>query len=78
MPLLHLKDKAKGTAPETQESKVPPTTFKPLGSGGVDIPAVLAAASAAGVKHYFVEQDQSEGDPLDALRTSFRYLQGLS
>jgi sugar phosphate isomerase/epimerase len=78
VPLLHLKDKAKGAAPETQESKVPPTTFKPLGAGAVDIPAILAAASAAGVKHYFVEQDQSEGDPLDALRTSFRYVQGLS
>jgi sugar phosphate isomerase/epimerase len=78
VPLLHLKDKAKGTASETQESKVPPTTFKPLGSGDVDLPAVLAAASRAGVKHYFVEQDHSEGDPLDALRTSFRFLQGLS
>lgn len=77
LPLLHLKDKARGTATATEESKVPPTAFKPLGAGAVDFPAVLDAAARAGVKHYFVEQDQSEGNPVDALRTSFKYLQGL-
>ena len=48
-----------------------------VGAGAVDFPAVLAAASAAGVKHYFVEQDQSQGDPIAALRTSYRYVQGF-
>ena len=77
IPLLHLKDKAKGTPPETQESKVAPTTFTPVGSGAVDVPGVLKAAAAAKVEHYFVEQDQTEGDPIDALKKSYQYLRTL-
>jgi sugar phosphate isomerase/epimerase len=75
--LLHLKDKAKGTPPETQESKVAPTTFTPVGGGAVDFPAVLKAAAAAGVEHYFVEQDQTQGDPIAALKQSYQYLRTL-
>ncbi len=77
IPLLHLKDKAKGTPPETQESKVPPTTFTPVGAGAVDFPAVLKAAAAAGVEHYFVEQDHTQGDPIAALKQSYQYLRTL-
>ena len=77
IPLLHLKDKAKGTPPETQESKVAPTSFTPVGAGAVDFPAVLKAASAAGVEHYFVEQDHAQGDPIAALKQSFQYLRTL-
>ena len=75
--LLHLKDKAKGTPPETQESKVGPATFTPVGAGAVDVPAVLKAASAAGVEHYFVEQDHTDGDPIEALKKSYQYLRTL-
>ena len=77
IPLLHLKDKAKGTAPETQESNVAPTTFTPVGAGAVDFPAVLKAAAAAGVEHYFVEQDHTQGDPIASLRQSYQYLRTL-
>jgi len=77
VPLLHLKDKAKGTPPETQESKVPPTTFTPVGAGAVDFPAVLKAAAAAGVEHYFVEQDHAQGDPIAALKQSYQYLRTI-
>ena len=77
IPLLHLKDKAKGAPPETQESKVAPTTFTPVGAGAVDFPAVLKAAAAAGVEHYFVEQDHTQGDPIAALRQSYQYLRTL-
>ncbi len=75
--LLHLKDKAKGTPVETQESKVAPTTFTPVGAGAVDFPGVLKAAAAAGVEHYFVEQDQTQGDPIAALKQSYQYLRTL-
>jgi sugar phosphate isomerase/epimerase len=74
--LLHLKDKEKGTPVQYSES-VAKSAFKEVGSGVVDIPAVLKAAPAAGVKHYFVEQDQTPGDPLDSLRKSFEYLQSV-
>jgi len=71
--LLHLKDKAKDMPVQYSES-VPPASFKEVGSGVLDFAAILKAAPAAGVKHYFVEQDQAAGDPLDSLRKSFEYL----
>ena len=71
--LLHLKDKAKGIPAQYTET-VPKTTFMEVGSGSLDFPAILKAAPAAGVKHYFVEQDQTVGDPLDSLKKSFEYL----
>ena len=43
----------------------------------VDWPAILKAASAAGVAHYIVEQDQTPGDPVDSLRQSFGYVSKL-
>lgn len=74
VPLVHLKDKAKGV-PRHYDEKVPATAFKSVGSGSIDIPAVLSAASAAGVRHYFVEQDETPGDPIASLRKSYEYLQ---
>ena len=73
--LLHLKDKASGTAVQYNE-KVPKETFKEVGNGTVDFPAVLEAAKKAGVKNYFVEQDQTPGDPIASLRESYKYLSG--
>ena len=70
--LLHLKDKATGF-PNQYNEKVPPATFREVGNGSVDIPAVLSAADAEGVRQYFVEQDQS-GDPIISLRQSYNYL----
>ena len=73
IPLLHLKDKAKGF-PVQYNERVPPATFKEVGNGSIDIPGVLKAADKEGVKHYFVEQDQTPGDPLASLRQSYEYL----
>jgi sugar phosphate isomerase/epimerase len=71
--LVHLKDKAQGTPVQFNEN-VAHSAFKEVGSGSIDIPAVLSAANSAGVKHYFVEQDQTPGDPLASLRQSYQYL----
>jgi sugar phosphate isomerase/epimerase len=49
-----------------------------VGSGVLDWPKVLRAAAAAKVAHYFVEQDQTPGDPVDSLRQSFGYLSKLT
>ena len=75
--LLHLKDKAEGT-PVMYKESVPRTAFKEVGNGVVDWPKVLRAAAAAKVAHYFVEQDQTPGDPVDSLRQSFGYLSKLT
>ena len=74
--LLHLKDKAQGTATQYNES-VPRTAFKEVGSGTLDFRAILGAASSAGVQHYFVEQDATPGDPLASLQKSYQYLHSL-
>jgi sugar phosphate isomerase/epimerase len=71
--LVHLKDKAKGVGVQYNEN-VPHSAFKEVGSGTVDIPGVLRAADVAGVQNYFVEQDQTPGDPIASLRKSFDYL----
>ncbi len=73
--LLHLKDKSKSFTQTQYNENVPHDTFKEVGSGSIDIPAVLKAADTAGVQHYFVEQDQTPGDPIESLRKSFNYLE---
>ena len=76
VPLIHLKDKAEGT-PVMYKESVPRTAFKEVGSGVLDWPKILRAAKAAGVQHYFVEQDQTPGDPVESLRQSAAYLRKL-
>ena len=52
---LHLKDIAKGVKPGFQEE--PDSTCVPLGTGQIDWVRTLAAAVAAGVKEYYVEDE---------------------
>lgn len=77
VPLIHLKNVAPGIEKRYNEG-VPRTAFREVGDGVIDIPKVLKAAAATGVKHYFVEQDQTAGSPVEAVRKSFGYLKGLS
>ncbi|HEY3840416.1 MAG TPA: sugar phosphate isomerase/epimerase [Bryobacteraceae bacterium] len=74
--LMHIKDKAEGTPVQYNET-VPKTAFKEAGKGVLDWSKILKAAHATGVKHYFVEQDQTPGNPIDSLRTSYEYLHAL-
>jgi sugar phosphate isomerase/epimerase len=76
VPLVHLKDKAPDT-PVMYKETVARTAFKEVGHGVLPWPAVLRAAASASVEHYFVEQDQTPGDPVDSLRESFGYLSKL-
>ena len=76
--LVHLKDKDPRAATSLVESEVPRTAFVEVGSGALDFTAILAAARTAGVAHYFVEQDQTPGDPFDSLKKSRDYLSGLA
>jgi sugar phosphate isomerase/epimerase len=74
--LIHLKDKAEGT-PVMYKESVGRAAFKEVGQGVLDWPNILRAAAAAGVEHYFVEQDQTPGDPVASLRQSYEYLSKL-
>ena len=73
VPLVHLKDKEKDT-PNRFNEQVARTAFKEVGTGGFDWPKILKTASAAGVEHYFVEQDQTPGDPLASLKQSYDFI----
>lgn len=76
VPLMHLKNVAQ--VEKRYDERVPREAFKEVGNGVIDIPAVLKAAQKAGVKHFFVEQDQTPGDPLASLKLSVEYLKGLN
>jgi len=76
IPLVHLKNVTK-MAPQYNE-RVPKEAFQSVGTGVIDMVAVMKAASASGAKHYFVEQDQTPGNPLDSLKLSAEYLKKLS
>ncbi|MFN7920137.1 MAG: sugar phosphate isomerase/epimerase [Bryobacteraceae bacterium] len=77
VPLVHLKDMAKGTANRYDE-RVERTAFKEVGNGTLDFGKILKAGRAAGVVHYFVEQDQCPGNPLDSLRQSYQAVRKLA
>lgn len=76
IPLVHLKNVTK--LPVQYNERVPREAFKDVGSGVIDMAQVLKAAEKAGSKHYFVEQDQTPGNPLDSLKLSAEYLQKLN
>lgn len=63
-PLVHLKDMT------TDEEQF----FAELGTGGVDIEAVLNSGEEAGVKWWVVEQDFSRRSPLESIEMSIQYL----
>jgi sugar phosphate isomerase/epimerase len=75
--LLHVKDLAAGV-PVRFDERVPATAFKEAGAGTLNLKAILHAATQAGVKHFFVEQDQTPSDPIASLKVSASYLKGLS
>lgn len=76
VPLVHLKDKAKDF-PTRYNEGVPPETFKEVGNGGLDFGRIIPTAQAAGVKHFFVEQDRTPGDPVASLSESYKHIREL-
>lgn len=63
-PLVHVKD-------FTQDKKM-----KNVGSGVIDWKKIFTASGKAGIKYYFVENDEPQS-PFDDIRSSFQYLQNL-
>jgi len=74
--LLHVKDKGNDVAKRFDEN-VPRTAFKEVGSGSMDLKRILHTATETGVKHFFVEQDSTPGDPLASLKVSASYLKSF-
>ena len=74
--MLHLKDKKANLSPTFLDSSLPPDAFQPVGSGVLDFREIIRAAEEAGVKHCFVEQDES-AQPLKDIQRSSHYLKNL-
>ena len=74
--LMHIKDKADGVAKRFGEN-VPHSAFKEVGAGTMDLKRILHTATETGVKHFFVEQDMTPGDPLASLKISASYLKSF-
>jgi sugar phosphate isomerase/epimerase len=65
--LFHVKDM----------DNTPRHFFTEAGRGVIDFKRIFARSEQAGVKHYFVEQDETPGSPYDSIRISFDYLRRL-
>lgn len=48
--------------------------FAEVGQGIIDFEPIFNARETAGMKYFFVEQDQSRRDPLESIRMSIEYL----
>lgn len=48
--------------------------FTEVGNGIIDFKRVFAHADQAGLKHFFVEQDECPGSPFDSINQSINYL----
>jgi sugar phosphate isomerase/epimerase len=79
-PLVHVKDWSKeGTAnPEYKVAvghAVANGHLANVGEGSIDFKRIFEHSSKAGIKHYFVENDEAKG--LDDIRVSYNYLSKL-
>lgn len=72
--LLHLKDRQHGT-PDNVIGRTDDETNVVLGSGDVNIAAVMKAAKKAGIKYAFIEDESSK--PMEQVPQSLAYLKGL-
>jgi sugar phosphate isomerase/epimerase len=77
VPLVHLKDKAWGQKIVYDESEITPDGFKEVGTGTIEFAPILRTAEKVGVKHYFVEQDQTPRDPIPSIRLSYQNLRKM-
>lgn len=66
-PLVHVKDM----------DSTPKRYFTEVGRGTIDFEEIFAASKRAGIKHYFVEQDETPASPFDSIKTSIDYLKRL-
>lgn len=66
--LLHVKD-MDGTSKKS---------FTEVGRGVINFKEIFKQAKKSGIKHYFVEQDETPRSPFESIRISFDYLNKLN
>jgi sugar phosphate isomerase/epimerase len=73
--LLHVKDFKLSGKPGSD--KEPPPSAE-LGRGSIDYRPIFAAAKKAAIKHAFIEQEQYDMPPMEALKIDAEYMQALT
>jgi len=73
---LHLKDLKKGVQVKVGTATAPADHDVPVGTGQVDIPAVLKAARDSAVKLYYIEDEST--DPWGHIPKSLEFLKTIS
>lgn len=70
--LVHMKDRIAGSpiGYDMEAAK----GFTELGKGSLNWPALLAQAKSQGVRHAFLDQDETSGPVMESLRENFDYL----
>lgn len=63
-PLWHVKDM----------DNTPQHNFTEVGNGVIDFKSIFKLADKAGMKYFFVEQDQTPGSPFDSITKSIDYI----
>jgi sugar phosphate isomerase/epimerase len=74
--LLHLKDRKPGF-PYSNDMTASSAHFTEVGSGTLNWREIIDEAEKLKVEYYFVEQDKTDGPPLESIRTSYNYLRKL-
>lgn len=64
IPLWHVKDM----------DKTPKKHFAEVGAGVIDFNSIFKQADVAGMKHFFIEQDECSQSPLDSIQQSLGYV----
>jgi sugar phosphate isomerase/epimerase len=72
---LHMKDLKKGVVRGSLAGSTPQDNDVILGTGQIDIPAVIKAARKAGVKHFYIEDESSSA--IAQVPESIKYLNSL-
>lgn len=70
--LVHLKDRIAGSS--TGYDVFAPQHFTELGKGYLPWPAILELAKTQGIRHAFLDQDETKGPVAESLRENFDYL----
>lgn len=73
---LHLKDLKKGVSVTRGTSVGTPDIDVPVGTGQLDMPAILRAAVSAGTRLYYIEDESA--DPLTHIPRSVAYLEAVN
>ncbi|MBA3701157.1 MAG: sugar phosphate isomerase/epimerase [Planctomycetes bacterium] len=74
--LLHLKDLKKGVPTGDLSGKTHPDNDVTLGTGQLDMPAIIRAAQQVGVVHYYIEDESSR--TAEQVPASLEYLRSIA